>query len=132
MICYFLWCTIKVYKMCNSIGTFQQLIPQTTKPILSVTGAPLPLSLSLSLTLPMFLRSRTLVQMRSRKSWRFLHMKTCLTLFSFLRIGWNYLRVVKVVGILFENNILGTFENIWRTSVRVLTVREKIELGVGT
>jgi len=42
---------IKVYKMCNSIGTFQQLIPQTTKPILSVTGAPLPLSLSLSLSL---------------------------------------------------------------------------------
>ena len=40
--------------------------------------------------------------------------------------------MVKVVGILFENNILGTFENIWRTSVRVLTVREKIELGVGT
>jgi len=52
MICYFEWCAIKVYKMCNSIGTFQQLIPQTTKPILSVTGAPLPLSLSLSLSNP--------------------------------------------------------------------------------
>jgi len=38
--------------------------------------------------------------------------------------------VVKVVGILFENNILGTFENIWRTSVRVLTVREKLNLGL--
>ena len=37
--------------MYNSIGTFQQLIPQTTKPILSVTGAPLPLSLFLPLSL---------------------------------------------------------------------------------
>ena len=38
--------------MYNSIGTFQQLIPHTTEPILSVTGAPLTLSPSLSLSYP--------------------------------------------------------------------------------